>query len=132
MRLGYTYLLTIFVTTAASAQTFVCEGHVTNGYDAISPGFQTFDARTISVSLECDWTVRYIARQGACAYRFDGRLFRDGFLYRSGDFSFSDSHLSIGRLTVGNVLSFKISDEPVGVSGNDGQRWFRGYCVEID
>lgn len=116
--------------SAATAQTFICDGHITNGYAVTSPGFRTFEARTVEVSLECDWLVRYVRRQGECDYRFDGRRFRDGFLFRNGDFSFNHTHLSIGRLTVGNQLSFKVSDEPVGVSGNEGQRWFRAFCEE--
>lgn len=125
-------LAVAMASSAATAQTFVCDGHITNGYDPTSIGFHTFDVRTFVVSLDCDWLVRYVRRQGECNYRFDGRLFRGGFLFRNGDFWFSDSHLALGRLTVGNQLSFKISDEPVGVSGNEGQRWFRGYCEEVD
>ncbi len=129
-RLGAVTLATILVTTEASAQTFECDGHITNGYDANSPGFRTFEARTIEITLDCDWLVRYVG-YGNCYYRIDGRWgFQEGYLYSNGDFHLDWDSRPFGRLAHGipKRLSFKISEQPVGVSPNEGQRWFHAYC----
>lgn len=115
---------------AASGQTFVCDGHVTNAYLVTNPGFQTFDARTIVVTLECGWAARYLKGNGECGYLFDGTKYADGYLYQDGSFTFG--HLGPwADLSSDGILSFKISEETNGMGGNEGQRWFRAFCEEV-
>ena len=131
MRIAAVAVVLTLISTLASAQTFMCKGHLTNGYAVTSTGFQTFDARTIVVTLECSWVVRFLKGEGDCEYRFDGIKHSNGFLYQDGGFSLG--HLEPwADLSADGVLLFKVSEETNGVGGNEGQRWFRAFCGEAE
>lgn len=110
-----------------ATESFICEGEVGNGYLPENVRYQTYGDRTFFLTIECDWWIHNVQRSGECNYSFNGSR-HVGFLYSNGDFVLS--HLGPFNSLSKGTLSFKMSESTNGVSGNEGQRWFRGFCRE--
>lgn len=107
----------------------ICKGDVGNGYDPTKPQYKTFSATSHYLTMDCSWWTRNVQKHGQCTYSLNGSE-GEAYAYESGEFHLSNvgSLGGFAILTAEGYFYFKMSEAPTGVSGNEGQRWFRGLC----
>lgn len=113
----------------SNGEAMICKGDVGNGYDTTKPQYKTFGATSHYLTMDCPWWTRNVQKHGRCTYSLNGSE-GEAYAYKSGEFHlFNVGSLGgIAILKAEGFLYFKMSEAPTGISGNEGQRWFRGLC----